>query len=84
MRIGTDPTADPQVQPVIRPSIVKFDELKKQQTDLLKKGFISPSTSPYGAPVLFVKKKANVRQLQRTKQDYQKEQAPITADRRAD
>lgn len=57
MRIETDPTADPPVRPVIRMSIAELDELKKQLTELLKKGFISPSTSPYGAPVLFVKKK---------------------------
>lgn len=57
MRIETDPSADPPVRPVIRLSIAELDELKKQLTSLLKKGFISPSTSPYGAPVLFVKKK---------------------------
>jgi hypothetical protein len=57
MRIETDPLADPPVRPVIRLSIAELDELKKQLTSLLKKGFISPSTSPYGAPVLFVKKK---------------------------
>jgi len=32
-------------------------ELKKQIEDLLGKGFIRPCTSPWGAPVLFVKKK---------------------------
>ena len=32
-------------------------ELKKQLEDLLSKGFIRPSTSPWEAPVLFVKKK---------------------------
>jgi len=32
-------------------------ELKKQLEDLLGKGFIRPSTSLWGAPVLFVKKK---------------------------
>ncbi|KAL0288436.1 UNVERIFIED_CONTAM: Retrovirus-related Pol polyprotein from transposon.6 [Sesamum calycinum] len=31
--------------------------LKKQIEELLEKGFIRPSTSPWGAPVLFVKKK---------------------------
>lgn len=57
MRIETDPTANPPVRPVIRLSIAELDELRNQLTDLLDKGFISPSTSPYGAPVLFVKKK---------------------------
>jgi hypothetical protein len=32
-------------------------ELKKQLQELLDKGFIRPSTSPWGCPVLFVKKK---------------------------
>ncbi|KAI3776047.1 hypothetical protein L1987_45807 [Smallanthus sonchifolius] len=32
-------------------------ELKKQLDELLEKGFIRPSSSPWGAPVLFVKKK---------------------------
>jgi hypothetical protein len=32
-------------------------ELKKQLQELLDKGFIHPSTSPWGCPALFVKKK---------------------------
>src|SRR4051794_315727 len=32
-------------------------ELKKQLDKLLQKGYIRPSTSPWGSPVLFVKKK---------------------------
>ena len=32
-------------------------ELKAQLQELLSKGFIRPSASPWGAPVLFVKKK---------------------------
>jgi transposase InsO family protein len=56
MRIETDPTADPPFKPVIRLSVAELDELKKQLDDLLSKGLIKPSTSPYGAPVLFVKK----------------------------
>ena len=32
-------------------------ELKKQLEDILEKGFIRSSSSPWGAPVLFVKKK---------------------------
>ena len=57
MKIETDPYADPPVRPVIRLSIAELDELRKQLDELLAKGFIKPSTSPYGAPVLFVKKK---------------------------
>lgn len=36
---------------------VELKELKEQLQDLLDKGFIHPSSSPWGAPVLFVKKK---------------------------
>ena len=32
-------------------------ELRTQLDELLAKGFIKPSSSPWGAPVLFVKKK---------------------------
>ena len=57
MKIETDPTADPPFKPVIRLSLAEQDELRKQIDELLKKKFIKPSTSPYGAPVLFVRKK---------------------------
>ena len=36
---------------------VELQELRVQLQELLDKGFIRPSTSPWGAPVLFVKKK---------------------------
>ena len=36
---------------------VELKELKVQLQELLDKGFIRPSTSPWGAPVLFAKKK---------------------------
>ena len=35
----------------------ELKELKVQLQELLDKKFIRPSTSPWGAPVLFVKKK---------------------------
>ena len=35
----------------------ELKELKEQLKDLLNKGFIRPSISPWGAPVFFVKKK---------------------------
>ncbi|GKG48027.1 hypothetical protein Tco_0509912, partial [Tanacetum coccineum] len=35
----------------------KMKELSKQLQELSEKGFIRPSSSPWGAPVLFVKKK---------------------------
>jgi hypothetical protein len=36
-------------------------ELKKQLQELLDKGFIRPSTSPWGCPTLFVKKDESLR-----------------------
>jgi hypothetical protein len=36
---------------------IELTELKVQLQELLDKGFIQPSNSPWGAPVLFVKKK---------------------------
>jgi hypothetical protein len=36
-------------------------ELKKQLQELLDKGFIRPSTSPWGCPALFVKKDGSLR-----------------------
>ena len=36
---------------------VELQELKAQIQELLDKGFIRPSTSPWGAPILFAKKK---------------------------
>nr|GFC36206.1 RNA-directed DNA polymerase homolog [Tanacetum cinerariifolium] len=36
---------------------IELKELKDQLQELLERGFIHPSVSPWGAPVLFVKKK---------------------------
>jgi hypothetical protein len=41
---------------VYRLSAKKIEELKKQLHDLLEKDVIQPSKSPWGAPILFVKK----------------------------
>ena len=38
-------------------ALAELKELKEQLKDLLDKGFIRPSVSPWGAPVLFVRKK---------------------------
>ena len=40
-----------------RMALAELKELKEQLQELLDKDFIRPSTSPWGAPVLFVKKK---------------------------
>ena len=39
-----------------RMTLVELQELKVQIQELLDKGFIRPSTSPWGAPILFAKK----------------------------
>ncbi|KAH0658259.1 hypothetical protein KY289_027007 [Solanum tuberosum] len=45
-------------QPIsIPPYIMALIELKEQLKDLLDKGFIQPSISPWGAPILFVRNK---------------------------
>src|SRR5277367_2692929 len=51
------PGTEPPSRPMYRLSYVEMDELKKQLADLLAKGFIRPSTSLFGAPVLFIHKK---------------------------
>ena len=43
--------------PPYRMAPAKLRELKAQLEELLSKGFIRPSISPWGAPILFVKKK---------------------------
>lgn len=39
-------------------TLVEFNELKEQLKDFLEKGFTRSSRSPWGAAVLFVRKKA--------------------------
>ena len=55
--IETEPEAKAPVRPIYRLSFAEMNELKKQLEELTDKGFIRPSTSPFGAPVIFVKKK---------------------------
>ncbi|GJP60722.1 hypothetical protein CLOP_g17948 [Closterium sp. NIES-67] len=47
----------PTVRATYRMSAAKLQEVQKQLEELLEKGFIRVSTSPYAAPILFVKKK---------------------------
>jgi hypothetical protein len=56
-RIELIPGSTPPSRPTFRMNPKELDELRKQLDELLKAGFIQPSKSPYGAPVLFVKKK---------------------------
>ena len=49
--------ATPVSKTPYRMSVPELKELKIQLEELLKKGYIHPSVSPWDAPVLFVKKK---------------------------
>ena len=51
------PGTEPISKAPYRMAPAELKELKEQLQDLLDKGFIHPSVSPWGAPVLFVKKK---------------------------
>ena len=57
--IGIDllPDTQPISIPPYRMALAELKKLKEQLKDLLDKGFIRPSISPWGAPVLFVRKK---------------------------
>jgi hypothetical protein len=51
------PGVEPPAKAPYRMSHEELKELKVQLKELLAKGYIKPSKSPYGAPVLFVHKK---------------------------
>ena len=51
------PSTSPISMTLPRMAQVELRELKVQLHELLDKGFIRPSTSPWGPPVLFAKKK---------------------------
>src|SRR5262249_7014380 len=51
------PGTSPISKAPYRMALAELAELKKQLQDLLDKGLIRPSVSPWGAPLLFVKKK---------------------------
>ena len=64
------PGSTPPSRSPYRLSQPELDELAKQLSHLIDQGWIKPSTSPFGAPILFVKKKewitTDVRRLQGT------------------
>ena len=51
------PDTHPISLPLYKIAPSELKELKEQLKDLLHKGFIQPSVSPWGALVLFVRKK---------------------------
>ncbi|GJZ20476.1 reverse transcriptase domain-containing protein [Tanacetum coccineum] len=56
-QINLIPRAVPVAQTPYRLAPLEMQELSNQLQELTNRGFIRPSTSPWGAPVLFVKKK---------------------------
>ncbi|KAJ9543867.1 hypothetical protein OSB04_023574 [Centaurea solstitialis] len=56
-RIELAPGTAPIAKSPYRLALTEMQELMKQLQELLDKGFIQLSTSPWGAPILFVKKK---------------------------
>jgi hypothetical protein len=56
-KIGLQPGTTPISKALYKISWEAFAELKIQLNDLLDKGFIRPSSSPWGCPALFVSKK---------------------------
>ncbi|CAH1449799.1 unnamed protein product [Lactuca virosa] len=56
-RIDLVPGATPVTKSPYRLALAKMQELSSQLNELINKGFIRPSSSPWGAPILFVKKK---------------------------
>jgi hypothetical protein len=59
--IELQPGAAPISMRPYRMPPIELAELKKQLQELLGKGFICPSTSPWGCPALFVKKDESLR-----------------------
>ena len=55
--IPLEPGTQPIYQRTYKMGELELRELRAQLEMYLKKGWIKPSTSPYGAPILFVKKK---------------------------
>jgi hypothetical protein len=57
------PGAGPVAKSLYRMSPEDLDELKKQLKKLLEQGFVWPSASPWGSPVLFVEKKDGTKRM---------------------
>ena len=61
--IELHPSTSPISMTPHRMAPVELEELRVQSQELLDKGFMKLSTSPWGAPVLFVKKKGKTLRL---------------------
>jgi hypothetical protein len=61
--IDTFPRVPPIAQQPYRMALEKLNELKTQLQELLDKGFIQPNNSPWGVPVIFIRKKDGTHRL---------------------
>ena len=61
--IDVVPGTDPISMPPYRMAPIELKKLNEQFKELLEQDFIRPSTSPWGAPMLFVKKKDSSHRL---------------------
>ena len=57
------PRTTPIAKRPYRMGVNELAELKKQLRELLDKGYVQPSSSPWGAPVLFVEKKDGTQRM---------------------
>ena len=57
MNIELERDSTPKMGPMYKCSKTELDEMKKTVDELLSLGYIRPSISPWGSPVLFTKKK---------------------------
>lgn len=55
-RIHLEPGHTPPHQATRRMSPLELEELRKQLQEYCERGWIQPSSSPYGAPILFTRK----------------------------
>nr|AAV31295.1 putative polyprotein [Oryza sativa Japonica Group] len=62
-RIDLVPGTNPIHKRPYRMAANELAEVKRQVEDLLQKGYIRPSTSPWGAPVIFVEKKDHTQRM---------------------
>nr|BAH80065.1 putative retrotransposon protein [Oryza sativa Indica Group] len=62
-RIDLVPGTNPIHKRPYRMAANELAEVKRQVDDLLQKGYIRPSTSPWGAPVIFVEKKDHTQRM---------------------
>uniref|UniRef100_A0A0G4FG46 Reverse transcriptase domain-containing protein n=1 Tax=Chromera velia CCMP2878 TaxID=1169474 RepID=A0A0G4FG46_9ALVE len=56
-KIELEPGAWPPAKLPYRLSYTELEEMKKRLKDYIDRGFIRPSTSPFGAPAFFVKRR---------------------------